>query len=85
MVDQEVIDAVAAGQFNVWAVETMEQGMEILTGYCAGERDADGSYPEDSIHGIIEAKLFQMSKKAQGDPDDDSDDDGEEVTVTSKS
>ena len=75
MLDQEVIDAVAAGQFNVWAIETMEEGMEILTGRCAGKRDDEGNYPEDSIHGIVQAKLAQMSKKDGGDDDDDDDDD----------
>ena len=74
MLDQEVIDAIADGQFRVWAVETMEQGMEILTGLCAGERDENGHYPERSIQGIIQAKLYQMNKKEEQDGSDDDDD-----------
>ncbi|MGB1253456.1 MAG: Lon protease family protein [Candidatus Promineifilaceae bacterium] len=77
MLHQDVIAAIEAGEFHVWAVETMEQGMEILTGLCAGERDDEGDYPERSVHGIIQAKLLQMSKKEQGDPDSDEDSESE--------
>src|SRR5690606_22267405 len=42
----EVAQAVAEGRFHVWGVETIEEGLEILTGVPAGERGEDGLYPE---------------------------------------
>jgi len=41
-------------------VETVEEGIEILTGVPAGERLADGVYPADSINGRVDARLREM-------------------------
>ncbi len=38
MLHEDVIQAVKAGQFHIWSVETIEQGIEILTGVKAGQR-----------------------------------------------
>ena len=45
MLDEEVIQAVAEGKFHIWAVDSVDQGIEILTGVPAGERQPDGTYP----------------------------------------
>jgi lon-related putative ATP-dependent protease len=63
MLRQDVIDAVEEGRFNVYPVETIDQGIEILTGVAAGERDADGNYPEDSINYRVEAQLSEMAER----------------------
>jgi predicted ATP-dependent protease len=57
MLDQEVIDAVRAGRFHVWAVENVDQGIEVLTGVPAGERLPEGGFPEGSIHALVAARL----------------------------
>ena len=57
MLRQEVIDAVRAGQFHVWAVHSIDEGIELLTGHPAGERDREGQYPEGSVHRLIEERL----------------------------
>jgi lon-related putative ATP-dependent protease len=57
MLDEEVIDAVRAGQFHVWAVDSADQGIEVLTGLPAGERQPDGGFPEGSIHALVAARL----------------------------
>ncbi len=76
MLHQDVIDAVSAGQFNVWAIDNATQGLEILTGRCVGKWDENGEYPADSIHGIVQAKLDQLAKRdddsGTADEDDDS-------------
>ena len=41
--------------------KTIDQGIEILTGILAGERDDAGTYPADSINGRIEKKLDELS------------------------
>lgn len=61
MLKTEVRDAVAAGKFHVWAVGTIDEGLEILTGVTAGQRDADGSWPEGSVNGKADARLRQLA------------------------
>jgi len=60
MLNDEVVDAVREGKFHIWSVETVEEGIEILTGVPAGERLADGVYPADSINGRVDARLRVM-------------------------
>jgi Predicted ATP-dependent protease len=57
MLSHEVLDAVKRGKFNIWSVTTINEGIEILTGVKAGEPDAQGQYPRDSIHGMVRACL----------------------------
>lgn len=57
MLRQDVVAAVAAGQFAVYAVSTIDEGIELLTGIAAGELDDDGRYPPDSINGRVVARL----------------------------
>jgi lon-related putative ATP-dependent protease len=72
MLKQEVLDAVAAGDFHVWAVDHVDQAMEILTGVPAGKKDAAGAYPEGSLHALVLARLKKMAElvKAQGEDKD---------------
>lgn len=57
MLSEEVVAAVQAGQFHIWAVRTIDEGIELLTGRPAGEREPDGSYPEGSVHRQVEERL----------------------------
>ncbi len=63
MLDQEVVDAVRRGQFHVWAVRTIDEGIELLTGRRAGRRRADGSYSADSVHGLVAARLADFAQR----------------------
>jgi len=65
MLDDEVLAAVSAGQFHLWSVETVEQGIEILTGMNAGVRSKGGSFPKDSLFGLVQKRLDQMAKQLQ--------------------
>ncbi len=62
MLNKEVIDAVASGQFRVWAVSTVDEGIEILTGVPAGERQEDGIWPEGTVNGLVDKRLRQMAE-----------------------
>ena len=57
MLDDEVVEAVAAGKFKVWAVDSIDQGIEVLTGTPAGVRLPDGSYEQGSIHALVTRTL----------------------------
>lgn len=57
MLAHEVVAAIAAGEFHVWAVEHVDEGIELMTGHPAGARGADGAYPEGSVHRCVEDRL----------------------------
>lgn len=61
MLRRDIIDAVKDNKFHVYAVETIDDGISILTGLDSGERDKDGSYPEESINYLVEEKLKLMA------------------------
>lgn len=62
MLRQDVVEAVGAGQFHIYPVETVDQGIELLTGLPAGERDEAGNYPEGSFNALAEARLAGMAE-----------------------
>lgn len=57
MLRADVVEACAAGKFSIWPIETIDQGIALLTGKPAGERGADGLYPEGSINRAVEERL----------------------------
>ena len=59
---QEVVDSVAEGQFHIYTVASVDEGIELLTGVAAGKADGQGTYPEQSVHGLITAKLQTYHK-----------------------
>ncbi len=61
MLDKEVVEAVKDGKFHIWAVSTIEEGIEILTGVEAGELQPDGTYPEGSIFRKVDDRLREIS------------------------
>ncbi|MDZ7839325.1 MAG: ATP-binding protein [Gammaproteobacteria bacterium] len=63
MLRQDVVDAVEAGEFAVYPVTTVDEGIELLTGITAGARDAEGRFPADSINGRVEARLIDYSER----------------------
>jgi lon-related putative ATP-dependent protease len=63
MLRHDVVEAAAAGQFLVYAVETIDQGMELLTGLEAGERDEEGNYRQGTVNQMVESHLVEMTEK----------------------
>lgn len=62
MLSNEVVDAVNDGTFHIYAVTTIDQGIEILTGVEAGVRDSEGTYPPGTINYLVEQRLTELAK-----------------------
>ncbi|HSR71888.1 MAG TPA: ATP-binding protein [Kiloniellales bacterium] len=62
MLHRRVIDAVEAGRFHIYPVETIDQGLEILTGLPAGSRAADGTFPEGTFNRTVEDRLARLAE-----------------------
>ena len=65
MLDERVIAAVREGRFHVWAVETIDHGIEILTGVPAGAADVEGRYPDGTLHRRVHERLRAMALAAR--------------------
>jgi predicted ATP-dependent protease len=65
MLRSDVVQAAASGQFHIYPVETIDQGIELLSGIPAGEADAEGNFPADSINGRIVACLTHLAEQAR--------------------
>ncbi len=63
MLRKDVVKAVAAGQFHIYPIKTIDEGMEILTGLPAGERRTNGSYPEGTVNYLVDKKLKELALK----------------------
>jgi len=63
MLRPEIVDAVDAGDFHIYPVETVDQGIELLTGVEAGTRDEQGGFPDDTINGQVEARLHEFADR----------------------
>jgi len=65
MLMPDVQAAVMAGKFNIWSVETIAEGIEVLTGVKAGEVNRHGSYPARSVFGEAQKQLKNYFEKGQ--------------------
>ncbi len=57
----EVVDAVKDGKFHIWQVDHIDQGIELLTGLPAGDRNEDGEYPEGTVNFMVNQKLEDLA------------------------
>ncbi|MBI4299228.1 MAG: AAA family ATPase [Chloroflexi bacterium] len=62
---EEVVKAVKDGKFHIWAVSTIDEGIEILTGVPAGTQKDDGTYEKGTVHYLVERRLKELSRKAR--------------------
>ncbi len=63
MLRRDVVDAIDRGDFHVWPVETVDQGMSLLTGEPMGRRDEEGRYPEGTINYLVEERLAELAER----------------------
>jgi predicted ATP-dependent protease len=61
MLREEVVEAVKAGKFHVWAVNNIDEGIELLTGVAAGVPNENGRYTEGSINGRVDQRLRDLA------------------------
>ncbi|MSQ13064.1 MAG: ATP-binding protein [Dehalococcoidia bacterium] len=63
MLREDVVEAVAGGQFHIWAVDTIDEGIEVLTGVAAGERGKNGRFPPKTINSLVDARLRDLARQ----------------------
>jgi len=63
MLRKDVVKSVADGRFHIYAVKTIDAGIEILTGREAGTKQPDGSYPEGSVNCLVDEKLKELAEE----------------------
>ena len=61
----EIIDAVKKGKFHVYSVSTIDEGIEILTGVPAGQKDKNGKFPLGTINYLAQEKLKKFAKQSE--------------------
>ena len=61
----EVVQAAREGKFHIYGVGTIDEGIEILTGVPAGERQEDGTYPEGTVHHLVNERLRDLARKGK--------------------
>jgi len=62
MLRDEVIQAVEEGEFHIWPVETVDEGIAVLTGVEAGEVQEDGTYPEGTVSDLVVKGLHRLAE-----------------------
>jgi lon-related putative ATP-dependent protease len=63
MLKGPVVEAVRRGQFHIWAVNTIDEGIEILTGVPAGRRGADGAFEAGTVNARVDARLAALAER----------------------
>ena len=66
MLREDVVDAIRQGKFHLYAIKTIDEGLEVLTDDPAGQRQSDGSYPEDSVNCLVEKRLQELHESMRG-------------------
>jgi predicted ATP-dependent protease len=78
MLREDVVEACAQGKFHIWAVDTIDAGLKLLTGVKAGRRGKGGKFTRDSVHARVEARLKSIADDLDGSRKEREDEMGEE-------
>jgi predicted ATP-dependent protease len=65
MLREDVVEAVRQGQFHVYPVRTIDEGIALLTGVPAGEIGPDGAYPEGTVNFLVQRRLKELAEQAK--------------------
>ena len=63
VLNDAVSSAIAAGKFHLYSISTVSEGIEVLTGLPAGERDASGRFPAASVFGRVERRIIEIAER----------------------
>lgn len=63
MLREDILKAVDEGTFHIYAIDTVDDGIEILTGIPAGKPDKHGNYPKNTVNGMVKKSLEEYYKK----------------------
>ncbi len=66
MLKQEIVDAVKKKKFHIYAIKTIDEGIEILTGVKAGKRTKSG-FEKSSINYLVDKRLKEFAEKLRGE------------------
>ncbi|OGO32965.1 MAG: hypothetical protein A2Z29_01745 [Chloroflexi bacterium RBG_16_56_11] len=66
MLRDEVVEAVRANKFHIYTARTIDDGIQVLTGIPAGEREEDGSYPAGTVNYLVDRRLKEMAERLKG-------------------
>ena len=65
MLSKEIVQSVRDGRFHIWSARHIDQGIELLAATAAGERQADGVFPEGTVHALVEERLERFARAAE--------------------
>lgn len=66
MLREDVLEAVKSGRFHIWPIGRVEQGVELLTGIRAGQRNGDGGFEKGTVFAMVDQRLREMAKTMKG-------------------
>lgn len=78
MLRDEVVEAVRQGQFHIWAVDTVDEAIALLTGMEPGQRGEDGTFPEGTFHHAVEQRLEAFAQLLRRGEDEEESPDKED-------
>ena len=61
MLREDVLEAVKSGKFHIWPIGRVEQGVELLTGIRAGQRNGDGGFEKGTVFALVDQRLREMA------------------------
>ncbi len=62
VLNEEVVDAVRKKLFHIYPVKTIDQGIQLLTGLEAGDKNTDGSYKKGTVNYLVNSKLEKFAR-----------------------
>jgi predicted ATP-dependent protease len=62
MLREDILDAVAAGKFHIWPVAKIEQGIEVLTGCVAGQKNSNEKFEEGTVFALMDDRMRDMAR-----------------------
>jgi lon-related putative ATP-dependent protease len=67
MLKEEIVDAVKEGKFHIYSVKTIDEGIEVLTGVKAGNKQPDGTFEPNSVNYLVDKRLKEIAEKLRAE------------------